>query len=337
VVARSTDILRTGAGVSAGVLGAVAALLACNPVFKIVERFAGPTWCEQDAQASAAYCDDFDRTPEAPQNQGIPIHGADDTPKVTSVVWSSAPNSLEVASGAVQDGGEVGRLITLPSGMPGSGMQCQVDVRVADLAAATGAGAQVGFIGLGGADNGASSAGDAGAALKLLFLGSGPSGLQLVLERIDLGALTADAAPLPLLQCIVPVPGADPQSLLGPPGNPHEWVTLTLALDPAPNDAGVLEAVCTGNGDGGKGGGNGDGGDGGVGGDAGDSGPGSSALWRVTVGAVGALVPFGDLYIPYDQLAVELGATGLVAYGLTIQGAAPATTLHVDNVRCQSP
>ena len=135
---------------------ALAVAAGCNPIFGVVSRTQGPTWCEEDAQASAAYCDDFDRVPASTTAMETPeaFHGA---LQITDAAASSPPNSLGVTSFALTDPGSgalVSNLVNFGNmEAPAQGIvaaRCQMDVQPTELATAAKAGT-IGIAALGGA------------------------------------------------------------------------------------------------------------------------------------------------------------------------------------------
>jgi hypothetical protein len=126
---------------------------ACAPIFGIVERYDGPTWCEADAQAmNSPYCDDFDYVTSATTNEEFPatINGA---MEVTDAVAHSPPNSLFLQAAPKNDAGvTLGKLVSF--GMPATGglpdFECEVDFIPSELLTLTQADAAVAILAIGG-------------------------------------------------------------------------------------------------------------------------------------------------------------------------------------------
>jgi hypothetical protein len=294
-VVRSAGTFLFGAGLLA--LGAVGSGVGCNQLFGFEDRTAGPTWCEQDAQSGSAYCDDFDRVSQStPQNQlQITLGG---TVAVTSAEYSSPPNSLEVTTTARDASTLVGTIATLGSSvMPGQGVECQIDVPAADLAALTTAGPLVGVFGIGAAANSASS------AIDLLALFLSPAQEIVMLEQAQ-----------PSTNMVVPEGNGCPiagglnitQALGGPAGSQNGWIRLTMSV--APTEGGVPEGGCVLT--------------------SMDGGTQPTLTVRVAAGPLAA----PDMYVP----AQDFSMAEFFAYGLAFSLHTTASTVHVDNARCQA-
>jgi hypothetical protein len=122
---------------------AISIAAACAPIFGIQSRYDGPTWCEQDAQATNnGYCNDFDYILPSTVSQQYPANVPDgSTIDVTNAVASSLPNSLYVTSGSIPADGSVvvGNLVSVGAMQtPQASLapfECQADFYVKDLEA----------------------------------------------------------------------------------------------------------------------------------------------------------------------------------------------------------
>jgi hypothetical protein len=223
-----TRLVWSAAGLLAAIalLAAAAAAGACNPIFGIVDRAAGPTYCEQDAQAGFPYCDDFDRVPasttaiETQVNQGGNL-------VVTSAVSNSAPNSLEITGAPGQGPAFTGRLATYAS--PTVGVRCSVDVDSSDLSKAFAGGGQFALLGIG-----APLSGTAG--FKILLLGGNGQ-----TQRLSLATVTGTTGAGEDAGCPIPSPdgGASMIEALG------SWTTFSIGAIPFEPDGGIPPPPCT--------------------------------------------------------------------------------------------
>jgi hypothetical protein len=284
------------------VSAAVVVAAACAPIFGIAQRSNGPTWCEEDAQATSnGYCDDFDYVTNATTMQEFPavVNGS---LAVTDAEANSAPNSFLVQSFAVsaEAGITVGNLVSfggmpMPSGLPA--FECQVDVAVSDLLALGEAGASVGFVGVGGQL-------PASEQPEVVVVSLGPdSTVSYSLERFP----DPKKGPVEVGSC----PGKTQSiaSLL----NGRDWVTFKLffanedMFDGGPS----LSAAC----------------------------PLSADAGRVEEGGTHYIVlpRLGLFDLPVVRLAEShFGDVPYFVYGLLLNkgGGAPAVSLHFDNARC---
>jgi len=307
-VVRSTGAFLVGAGVLA--LGAVGVGVACNPLFGIEDRSAGPTWCEEDAQSPSIYCDDFDRVSQSTQRDQLQI-SLGGTVGVTNAESSSAPNSLEAKATGVANT-LVGSIASLGPVPPGQGILCQLDVPTADLSALATGTSSVGVFGVGAAES------NTGDAIDLLVVFLGPTQETITLER----AVSSTGVVQLGMSCPIQGGLSVTQALGGPAGTDNPWVRLTMAV--APTDGGVPEGGCLL----GQMAPTMDGGSPKDGGGAAKDG-GAVTVWAVRI-AAGPLTP-GDIYFPAEDFA----SAAYFIYGLAFQGAGAASTVHVDNARCQ--
>jgi hypothetical protein len=202
----------------AGALLAAAAVLACNPLFKIVQREQGPTFCEQAAQAQMVYCDDFDRVSATTVAEESAVTFGGNT-QVTSAVASSLPNSLAVMS----DGGLAGKLATLPDGLGDGGVQCQLDLFTADFNDAIEAGVTLGAMGLGSSMG--ASGGSPGLNFVFVQIGQGPG--EVVLVSVGASGVGMEIPG----SCPVAGPEQD-GGMRGIPGGLNAWTGLSYAMVP---------------------------------------------------------------------------------------------------------
>jgi hypothetical protein len=275
---------------------ALAVAAGCNPLFGIVSRTQGPTWCEEDAQAGAAYCDDFDRVPASTTAMETP-ETYNGKVEVTDAAASSPPNSLGVTSFALTDpdsGALVSNLVNFGNmATPMEALveaRCQLDVQPTELAAAAKAGT-FGIAALGGGTVPI----DGGAGLgppKFIFVTYGPDGgygAQLaVVPNAGVPAVPEGTA-CPLFQGTVDKP----------------WATIEMAMRPLAKgeaEAGTLPMCVLG------------------------SGP-PKYVVLIQVG------PFvGAVLVPDEKF---LGQP-FFAYGISIVTGStfPQVMLHIDNVAC---
>ena len=277
----------------------------CNPIFGIVSRQEGPTWCEEDAQAApSGYCDDFDRPGTNSQEIPAVVGG---TRQVSDAAASSPPNSLEIKLDAVPKGttaaSVVGNLVQFgPTGLGAAPIfTCQVDVRPSDIESLLKAGTPVGLIGVGGQ----ATFGSKNPRPELVFLVFGPNGVEM--QLLELPATNKSKPmgdPCRIAKGFQPLAAA-------------EWETFSLefrALDTI--DAGGFTdsglAPCL------------------VGGDGGraevDGAPPKGYLVLARLGA----------FVQDPVVVPDLGfVDAFFAYGLTVQAESPALTVYMDNARCQ--
>ncbi len=268
---------------------------ACNPLFGIVSRQAGPTWCEEDAQATVnGYCDDFDRITSQTTSQEIVSPSIGGMFEITDAEAHSLPNSFGVSSAltAADDGGAIGHLVAFgPTSTDGIvSFSCQADVRAVELAAILSRASAVGVLGIG------AQAHDALGAPEVAVLAFGDTG-EVGLGLAKLPSPTSPAQPVSGHAC--GAKGTPP--LLGDAG--ADWITIELSVTA---DGGPVGLACP----------------------LGDAvGPGKNPyLIRV-------LFNHFEIITAYVRDPGFYGQPYFV-YGMFLQSGAPTTVLHFDNVRC---
>jgi hypothetical protein len=289
-------------GVASGLTSALAIAAACNPIFGIVSRTEGPTWCEEEAQAGSAYCDDFDREAGRATATELPqtLNG---TNQITDAVASSPPNSLEVTSTAVTNdasGVLLGNLASFGSSLA-LPVQCRVDVRPAEIAVAA-RGGEIGVAAIGGQTVKGNGSGPG--PVELVYVSFGPDG-----ARAGFATSTEPNAP-------VTRKGTDcgPFFLEAPEA---EWATLIVSLVPSKFLDGSIPACMIDRGD------------------AGTKKKDAGAQADATSGSTYVVLLQYDVF----QYAVVVPDPNFVgqpyfAYGISIIGASPPVTLHFDNAAC---
>jgi hypothetical protein len=201
-------------------LGVVAA---CAPILGIQSRSDGPTWCQEDAQATtSAYCDDFDYVPPSTTTQEITAK-LNGSLSITDTTASSPPNSLALVSPALAKGEGIlaGHLIALPT-MGGTGggtgalqpFECQADILSADILALTKSGVTIGLMGVG-----AQLVSSEAPGVVVLSIGPG----AIVSYSFD--ALPGDTLPPNPIDVCTKKHDAS-RDILG------DWVTVSLRFDP---------------------------------------------------------------------------------------------------------
>jgi hypothetical protein len=296
---------------------ALAVAAGCNPIFGVVSRTQGPTWCEEDAQASAAYCDDFDRVPASTTAMETPeaFHGA---LQITDAAASSPPNSLGVTSFALTDPGSgalVSNLVNFGNmEAPAQGIvaaRCQMDVQPTELATAAKAGT-IGIAALGGATLPTGG-------------GAGPGPPKFVFVTYDPAAGYGAQLAVVSNQGVPAVPQGTACALFqGDIDKP--WVTIEMAMRPLTKgeaESGTLPMCVVGLTDGGTVGGKHH--DGGA--DASDQDEAPKYVVLIQVG------PFVSAVLVPDE---KFLGQPFFAYGISIVDASafPQVTLHIDNVAC---
>jgi hypothetical protein len=285
--------------------------MACDPIFGIVTRAAGPTWCEEDTQATVqGYCNDFDRADGAATTSELAAT-VNATLAVTDKVASSPPNSLSVTSGAIAaDAGVLaGYLVSFGQPNPSSALPpftCQVDLLTSDLVAAADAGATVGVLAVGGQSVNCTEE----PVMALISFGPSDTGPRISVSLQENPGPMVPAVPLGVPVLVPLPPGAVPTGA---------WMTLEVAV--AQNgfhDASV---------------------GGGIRGTLGNDDAGQP---QGMCGADGGAAPGGYVVAlrigPIDLGAVRLPDEGfvqpVVTFGEFLQGPGPPLTVHLDNVRC---
>ncbi len=303
-------LLLGAAGTAAGV--------ACNPLFGIVSRTDGPTWCEEEAQASYGlatedYCNDFDReyARATMQETAQTYHG---TSEVTDAAANSLPNSLFVSTIAGWDSGALpGKLVNFgaPSASGLLTFQCRVDLLPSELGTAS-RGGSVGVVAVGGET--VTRKGARGTAF--VFLSFGPGG-DAVLQAATIDQVGAGPR---FFGHACPAKG------FGDVPADASWRTLTIGMIPMPpGDAGSrFKDLCP------------------VGGflpgeDAGDfdAGRPEGGVVRGATHYV-VLVQLGAFSYAVDYVVegYMFVAQPFFGYGLALGGEVHAASLHLDNAAC---
>ncbi len=299
-----------------GVLAlAIVEAAGCNPIFGIVSRTQGPTWCEQ--QTKTAYCDDFDWILPSTTAQETP-QSTNGTAAITDAEANSLPNSLVVTTTEVTGDAATlaGMLVNFGPEAQATGfplLHCQIDLQPAELANASGT-TKVRVAALGGQVPEVNPSGTP-AAPEFVFVTFGPKGgVSAELTTVNTGDVLGEPLGVPCSLF-----GAGSASMIDKP-----WTTLQLSLipltsEPAPVDAGLPCSV----GHVPEAGKDKDPRDAGAR-ESGARPPGPSYVFVVQYG------PFEDAIGVYQDFVGQ----PLFGYGVVIKGAAPATTLHIDNAAC---
>jgi hypothetical protein len=290
-----------------GLALAIALVAACAPIFGIVSRYDGPTWCQEDAQAALnGYCDDFDYVLPSTAAQEFPAH-LGGSAAITDAAANSPPNSFAVTSLQMQGteaGLQTGNLVTF-GGMPNAQglptFECQADLLTSDLTSMV---ATVGVLGVGGQLS--PPKGQLIGPPEIVVMSVGPnSGVSFSLQKLAMPTLPPDIRD----EC----PGSAQNAgtvFMG------DWVTFKFFVTPESaldaGDAGV-PSVCELKDP-----------------DAPDAGKTAREPYIVLIRA-------GD----FDLKPIRLSDPGFIdlpyfVYGLLHagEGSVPATHIHVDNARC---